>query len=131
MLSMLVRGPFFADTFRYTMQGLSLAPIFLFVLSFPASWVVRGLEHGWVRWIGRRSYAMYLIHVCIIQAITQRLGLNPVLAGVAAAPLVLGYGWAMAKCVEQPLARLKRTLESPHKAAAGVLVGAHAGGEER
>ena len=131
MVSMLVRGPFFADTFRYTMQGLSLGPIFLFVLSFPKSWAVKGLEHVWVRWIGRRSYAMYLIHVCVIQAMNQRLGLSLVWAGVASAPLVLGYGWAMAKFVEKPLAKLKEGVAARPREAAVVLLGAHAGSEER
>jgi peptidoglycan/LPS O-acetylase OafA/YrhL len=130
MASMWIRGPIFADTLRYTIQGLALAPIFLFVLSFPKSWVVQGLEHSWIRLIGRRSYAMYLIHVCVIHAFSERLGMSLVWSGVAAAPLVFGYGWAMAKFVEQPLARVKRSLASPRKPAASVLVRAHAASEE-
>jgi len=117
MISMLIRGPIFADTLRYTIQGLALAPIFVFVLSFPQSSMVRALEHSFVRLIGRRSYAMYLIHVCVIHAINERLGVSLMLAGVLAAPLVFGYGMAMAKLVEQPLARLKKRLASRPRSA--------------
>jgi peptidoglycan/LPS O-acetylase OafA/YrhL len=130
MISEVIRGPIFADTLRYSIQGLALGPIFIFVLSFPKSWVVSGLEHSFIRWIGRRSYAMYLIHVCVIHAFNQRLGMSLALAGVVSAPLVCGYGWAMAKFVEQPLAKLKRGLAKSSRRGSAVLVSAHAGGEE-
>ena len=127
---MLIRGPVFMDTLRYSIQGVALAPIFIFVLGFPKSWVVTGLEQPYLRWIGRRSYAMYLIHLCVISALNVRAGLSLVWAGLAAAPLVLGYGWAMAKCVEEPLARLKKSLAKRPRNAAPVLVGAHAASKE-
>lgn len=124
LASMLIRGPIFADTLRYTIQGLALGPIFVFVLSFPKSRLVMRLEHSAMRWIGRRSYAMYLIHVCIIHAFSERLGMNLTLAGLVSAPVVCGYAWAMAKCVEEPLGRLKKALAKPPHKAAVVLVGA-------
>jgi peptidoglycan/LPS O-acetylase OafA/YrhL len=130
MVSMLVRGPIFSDTLRYSIQGLALAPIFVFVLSFPNGWVVQSLEHRFVRLIGRRSYAMYLIHVCIIHAFNQRLGLSLPLAGLISAPLVFGYAWAMWKCVEQPLAKLKKGFTPASYKTRAVLVQAQAA-EER
>jgi peptidoglycan/LPS O-acetylase OafA/YrhL len=129
-ISGVIRGPVFADTLRYTIQGLALGPIFIFVLSFPKSWVVLGLEHSFIRWIGRRSYAMYLIHVCVIHAFNQRLGMSLALAGVVSAPLVCGYGWAMARFVEQPLAKLKGGVAKSSRKRSSVLVRVHAGVEE-
>jgi|SRR5580704_2243608 peptidoglycan/LPS O-acetylase OafA/YrhL len=130
IVSLLIRGPIFADTLRYTIQGLALAPIFVYVLSFPKSSVVQGLEYPWMRWVGRRSYAMYLIHVCIIHAFSERLGISLVLSGAVSAPLVLGYGWAMARFVEQPLAKLKKELASSPRKALRPSLGTHAVSEE-
>jgi peptidoglycan/LPS O-acetylase OafA/YrhL len=130
MISMLIRGPIFADTLRYSIQGLGLAPAFVFVLTFPNSWVVRCLEYPFMRLIGRRSYAMYLIHVCMIQAFNQRLGLNLLWAGLISAPLVFGYAWAMWKFVEQPLAKFKKGIAKPPRKVPAGLVQAQVASEE-
>jgi peptidoglycan/LPS O-acetylase OafA/YrhL len=130
MASMLIRVPIFADTLRYTIQGLALAPIFVYVLLSPKSWVVDVLEQPALRWIGRRSYAMYLMHVCIIHAFSERLGMSLVWAGVISAPLVFGYGWAMAKFVERPLAALKNEVVAAPRRASPLLMPACAATEE-
>jgi len=117
MASMLVRGPIYLDTLRYSIQGIALAPVFFYVLSFPESRPVRYLEHPVMRTIGRRSYAMYLIHLCIILAFNQRLGFSLPLAGLASAPLTFAYAWAMWRLVENPLAQFKKGFQrSPEKA---------------
>jgi peptidoglycan/LPS O-acetylase OafA/YrhL len=108
LTSLLYRGQFFRDTFRYSLQGIALAAIFIFVLSRPESWVVRWLEHPALRLIGRRSYAMYLIHYCVIQTVEQKLGLGMFMACLVAAPPIWVYAWAMWHFVEEPLAALRR-----------------------
>jgi peptidoglycan/LPS O-acetylase OafA/YrhL len=107
---LLYRGPIFRETARYTLQGFALAGIFTFVLNSPRGWVVRSLETPFLRMLGRRSYAMYLIHYCIIHAISQRLGLNMVWTVIVSAPLVFGYAWAMWRVVEHPIATLKKRI---------------------
>jgi len=106
LVSLLLRGSFFRDTFRYSVQGLALAGIFTFVLAAPHSWAVRRLEHPALRWLGRMSYSMYLIHLCVITAVEQKLGMGMLSACLVSAPLVLGYAWAMHQFVE--LLRVRR-----------------------
>jgi peptidoglycan/LPS O-acetylase OafA/YrhL len=105
--SLLIRGPVFRDTFRYSLQGVALGGIFIFVLGSPSSWLVRWLEHPALQFLGRQSYAMYLIHLCVITAVEQKLGLGTLSACLVSAPPVLGYAWAMRRFVEIPMAKLK------------------------
>jgi peptidoglycan/LPS O-acetylase OafA/YrhL len=51
---------------------------------------------------------MYLIHLCVITAVEQKLGMGMLSACLVSAPLVLGYAWAMHQFVELPLATLKK-----------------------
>jgi peptidoglycan/LPS O-acetylase OafA/YrhL len=107
-LCLVIRGDFFRDTLRYTLQGIGIFGIFLWVLNSPGSWVVQRLENPFLRLIGRRSYAMYLIHYCIIQALEQKLHLKMTYVLLLAAPLIYAYAWAMAKLVEKPMDKIKR-----------------------
>jgi peptidoglycan/LPS O-acetylase OafA/YrhL len=106
---LIFRGPVFRETFRYSIQGLALAPIFLFVLDSPGTWPVRFLEHPLLRFAGRRSYAMYLIHLCILDAVHAKLGVNLFWTGLISAPLVVGYSYAMWQLVEIPIGRFKKS----------------------
>jgi peptidoglycan/LPS O-acetylase OafA/YrhL len=108
LVCLVIRGEFFRDTLRYTLQGIGIFCIFLWVLNSPTSWVVQRLENPFLRLIGRRSYAMYLIHYCIIQAFEQKLHLKMTYVLLLAAPLIYIYAWAMAKFVEKPMDRIKK-----------------------
>jgi peptidoglycan/LPS O-acetylase OafA/YrhL len=103
------RGPVFRETFRYSIEGIALAPIFVFILASPESWVVRVLEQPIFRFLGRRSYAMYLIHFCIFYVVREKLGVNLLWAGVISAPLVLGYSIAIWRLVERPISKLRES----------------------
>jgi peptidoglycan/LPS O-acetylase OafA/YrhL len=106
---LIFRRPVFRETFRYSIQGLALMPIFLFVLDAPRTWVVRLLERPVLRFLGRRSYAMYLIHLCILNAVHMKLGVNMLWTAMISAPLVVGYAYAMWRLVEAPLGNLRKS----------------------
>jgi peptidoglycan/LPS O-acetylase OafA/YrhL len=112
LASLLLRGEIFRETFRYSLQGVALASLFVFVLSCPTSWAVRWLEHPALRLLGQRSYAMYLIHYCVIQTVEQKLGVGMFTACLVAAPPVCGYAWAMRRFVEAPLAGIRKGFRS-------------------
>ena len=112
LASLLFRGETFRETFRYSLQGVALASIFVFVLSCPTSWAVRSLEHPILRLLGQRSYAMYLIHYCVIQSVEQKLGVGMFTACLVAAPPVCAYAWAMWRFVEAPLAGIRKGFHS-------------------
>lgn len=105
---LIFRWPVFRETFRYSIQGLALIPIFVFVLDAPRTWVVRLLETPVLRFLGRRSYAMYLIHLCILNAVRTKLGVNLFWTAIISAPLVVGYSYAMWRLVEAPIGNLRK-----------------------
>ncbi len=65
------RDPYFRETFRYSLQGLALMPIFYFAIKCARDIPFTLLNHPWVARIGVYSYAMYLIHYVVINAIEK------------------------------------------------------------
>jgi peptidoglycan/LPS O-acetylase OafA/YrhL len=65
------RDVYFRETFRYSLQGLALMPVFYFAISYAARFPFTLLNHPWVARIGVYSYAMYLIHHVVINVIEK------------------------------------------------------------
>jgi peptidoglycan/LPS O-acetylase OafA/YrhL len=78
------RDTYFRETFRYSLQGLALMPIFYFAIKCAAHFPFTVLNYPWVARIGVYSYAMYLIHHIVINVIEKN---EPQLA--AAKPLLV------------------------------------------
>lgn len=84
---MLWRDHFFRDTFRYSLIGLSLIPLFHCSIRFHSQWPFCWLDLPWVKKIGIWSYAIYLIHLVLLEAfkaVTPVVWLNHGLALVSA-----------------------------------------------
>jgi peptidoglycan/LPS O-acetylase OafA/YrhL len=73
MVSVAYRGAFFRETFRYTLQGISLAPIFYFALNARPTFVFRILNSALFKRIGIYSYSIYLFHFIFLAALTRAL----------------------------------------------------------
>jgi peptidoglycan/LPS O-acetylase OafA/YrhL len=65
------RDTYFRETFRYSLQGLALMPVFYFAIKCAAHFPFTLLNHPWVARIGVYSYAMYLIHDIAINIIEK------------------------------------------------------------
>jgi peptidoglycan/LPS O-acetylase OafA/YrhL len=65
--SILYRSPVFRETFRYTIQGVALAPLFYYSIKCHNFGFYRILNLPAMKYIGRCSYAMYLIHFVLIE----------------------------------------------------------------
>lgn len=70
-LSLIYRNPVFRETFRYSIQGIALFPIFYFAIQFHDNALFRHLNSAWVIRIGTYSYTIYLVHQIIIMAIEE------------------------------------------------------------
>jgi peptidoglycan/LPS O-acetylase OafA/YrhL len=121
-----LRSNVFRETLRYSVQGVALGPIMLFVLLRSKGWLVRALEHPVMTFLGRRSYAMYLIHLCLLETISTKLGISMRAACLAAFPLVLGYAQLMYVAVESPAERLKQKLTTKKASRPAMTAAAHA-----
>jgi peptidoglycan/LPS O-acetylase OafA/YrhL len=83
LMTVVYRDPFFRETFRYSLQGIALLPIFYFTIRFHDNAIFRHLNSVWMINLGIWSYAIYLIHFVIINLIVANV---PILSNL---PFVL------------------------------------------
>jgi peptidoglycan/LPS O-acetylase OafA/YrhL len=103
------RSESFRETYRYTLQGLALLPIFYLCVVDSRSWAFRWLDHPWLRYLGRLSYTLYLVHHVLLYAVAH---LAPSLPGffqaILAALASLLTAALSDRYLEQPMAALRR-----------------------
>ena len=73
MITIVWRDVYFRETFRYSLQGLALMPIFYFAIRYAAHFPFTLLNHPWVKKIGVYSYAIYLIHYVVVNVIEKNV----------------------------------------------------------
>jgi peptidoglycan/LPS O-acetylase OafA/YrhL len=66
LFSLIYRSPAFRETFRYSLQGIALIPIFYFAILFHDNAIFRHLNSVWAIRIGTYSYVVYLSHQVIL-----------------------------------------------------------------
>ena len=71
VMTIVWRDAYFRETFRYSLQGIALMPVFYFAIKCAAHFPFTLLNHPWVARIGVYSYAMYLIHHIVINVIEK------------------------------------------------------------
>lgn len=62
LLTLMPAPEWFRESFRYTLQGLALLPIFFMVVAYSQWWIFSWLNLVPLRAIGTISYTIYLIH---------------------------------------------------------------------
>jgi peptidoglycan/LPS O-acetylase OafA/YrhL len=86
------RDDYFRETFRYSLQGLALMPIFYFAIKCAARFPFALLNHPWAAKVGVYSYAMYLIHHIVINVTEKNV---PWLAAAKALLVLVTFVIAM------------------------------------
>lgn len=66
LVTIVWRDVYFRETFRYSLQGLALMPMFYFAIKYAACVPFTLLNHPLVVRIGVYSYAIYLIHYIVV-----------------------------------------------------------------
>jgi len=121
LMTFMIRDENFRQTFRYTIQGIALMPLFTAVLSDdPETLVRRFLSSSPMVLLGKLSYSIYLFHLLARTPGEVYFG-SPYGAGsVVSGLLFTGVGaYILFIFVERPIAGLRRrfrtkgTLESP------------------
>lgn len=120
LATFVIRSVPFRETWRYTLQGLALMPVFIAVIRYSDALPLRFLNWRWVSQLGVLSYAFYLTHALLLSLVAHWLpspeGLSHLqlmlLRGTVAFLLTLAASWMMHQWVEKPFLRLRRRLGS-------------------
>jgi peptidoglycan/LPS O-acetylase OafA/YrhL len=136
LVSFAIRAPWFLETFRYTLQGVCLYPVYVVAVRYPAWGPMRVLNWRALQWLGRISFSLYLVHPTILEAVDLHLALpRPamMLVGVMAC---LAVATVLYEAVERPMGRLRQRLErqrahSRHTVASVLVKGAAQVGARR
>jgi peptidoglycan/LPS O-acetylase OafA/YrhL len=111
LLSFIIRDAVFRETLRYTLQGVSLIPIFVCAIRYPNWGPMRPLNLRPLAYLGGLSYSLYLVHQVVLEAVAHRLPEAPGFArGVLSLAVAFGASWVLYQLVEKPCARLRRRL---------------------
>lgn len=107
-LCFLWRGDAFRETWRYTLQGIALLPLFHYAVTRPDLAVFRPLNWRPLAMVGAWSYSIYLIHYVILNGLEfHGLALPPLLAFLVAGGLAILYAALLARYVEAPVRGLR------------------------
>ncbi|MEA5507025.1 acyltransferase [Halotia wernerae UHCC 0503] len=111
LFSFLYRSFEFQETFRYTIQGIALYPIFVTAIRFPDWGLFRWLNLEWMRFIGLLSYSLYLVHHTVIYAVYMYLPqFHRAIQGGIALLISFGLAYAIYKFIEFPVAQIRKKL---------------------
>lgn len=72
LLTLVYRNSSFRETFRYSIQGLALMPLFYFAIRSSKDQIFQKLNLSWIVTLGTYSYSIYLIHYVLIRLITKQ-----------------------------------------------------------
>lgn len=84
----------FRETFRYTLQGIALAPIFYYAIRFPKAGPFRMLNLKWLARIGVLSYGIYLTHSIVIGTVEHNVHVKIPNAALVLIALGVSAGFA-------------------------------------
>ncbi|MBS2025127.1 MAG: acyltransferase [Deltaproteobacteria bacterium] len=104
-----LRAPWFRETFRYSLQGLALMPVFVAAMREPDWGPFRLLNTRLLKRVGVLSYSLYLVHQVVLMAAEHR-ALAPLPRAVVALGVSLVLAELTQRYVERPCARLRKRL---------------------
>jgi peptidoglycan/LPS O-acetylase OafA/YrhL len=109
LFSLLYRSPEFQETFRYSIQGIALYPIFITAIRFPNWGLFRLLNLNWMRFVGTLSYSLYLVHYTVIHGVQMYLPqLNIAVKGGVSLLISLGLAYLIYQFIESPVGQLRK-----------------------
>lgn len=108
LFTFLYRNEVFRYTWRFTLQGIALLPLFAYVIKARGSKVFRILNTRWLAQLGVLSYSLYLIHGIILDWFTIHLHSSKLLVGVMTFSVAIILAKCLQLAVERPMQKLRR-----------------------
>jgi peptidoglycan/LPS O-acetylase OafA/YrhL len=98
------------ETFRYTIQGVALMPLFVLAIKGKGTLAFRLLNQKHLRFVGAISYSLYLVHACVIEVVKFTLHSSPIIDGLVALLISMGLAALIHQTLELGCYRLRRKL---------------------
>jgi peptidoglycan/LPS O-acetylase OafA/YrhL len=105
--TLVYRNEEFRETWRYTIQGVALVPLFIGAIQYPESAPARVLNLPFVNFLGVLSYALYLFHGMFMELVQVTLNAGLLTNGVVTLVLTFTAAMGVHYFVEKPLARIR------------------------
>jgi peptidoglycan/LPS O-acetylase OafA/YrhL len=117
LFTFVYRDAEFRETFRYSLQGLALVPLFVTAMRYPSWGLFRALNTRTASFFGTLSYSLYLVHHVILGTIEAHVPLPGIARALLAFALSTALSWAIYQVIEKPCARLRKRLSGAAGAA--------------
>jgi peptidoglycan/LPS O-acetylase OafA/YrhL len=116
LATFIVRNDIFRETFRYTLQAISLAPMLFYVAHYPSTWIGKILNHPLLSKLGVLSYSLYLLHYTVLLELDKRMS-SKLAAGIIGLVIAIALAIMIRVTVELPTESLRKRLRhtSPAK----------------
>jgi peptidoglycan/LPS O-acetylase OafA/YrhL len=111
LVTFVYRSPAFRETFRYSLQGVALSPVFVMAVRYPDWGAFRILNLRVMSFLGVLSYPLYLVHHVLLGALGG-VPLGPAARALIALAMSIAVAWVIHEVVEKPCARLRRGLST-------------------
>ena len=124
LMTLVYRSPFFRETFRYSLQGLALMPIFFYAIRYSGNALFRHLNSTVLSRLGVYSYTIYLIHHVVIQIMVTgvpALVARRVMVFSAALLISIAYAAAIDRFVDPYFRQLRVKFRAKSTMRAAVL----------
>jgi peptidoglycan/LPS O-acetylase OafA/YrhL len=111
LATFIIRNPEFRETFRYSLQGLALMPLFISAIRLHDHWAFKWLNSAPLQFMGVLSYTLYLVHYPILN-LFEKWSDNRLVVGISALALSVAVAYAMHLLVERPMANMRKRFGS-------------------
>jgi peptidoglycan/LPS O-acetylase OafA/YrhL len=109
LFCIIYRDQAFRETYRYTLQGIALLPVFYFAVLRTHWPVFRWLDWPPVRYIGTLSYTLYLVHQVVLSSLEYVFPATSVpVRGLTGAAISICLAALSYRYMERPLASLRK-----------------------
>lgn len=115
------RSAAFRETFRYTLQGIALFPIFFCAVQYSHWPIFRWLNFRPIRGLGVISYTFYLVHLMAIKQANRWIDGSRLEEGVVAFFIAVTFSIATYYLIEIRFAALRKTLHRSDLSAQQVI----------